>query len=298
MRPQSCLLYAISKNLGVFQCGTTKIFQTGTPFCAKHLREVFGIDVKYDTTRRLEGNHCSNFGPFLEVSPGIRFEPNCIIFPSAEAFESYKDGDLDANFHINRTLINWLDDLKRKYPTSTSMVINQCLKYWGSDEESKDKDQGTKCAMGERDVLKKAVENMEPHMKLMSKMNLVGGTSLCRIPVLMGYTAMHMIPSVLNNAGADGQYRAVANIKYVTQHGFYSLKTLIDGERLVLESTADADISLAEPFHHRREMTGEDHRQFRLDFLEESIRKAQPVASYSFNALKAGPLPPQCDLHY
>ncbi|KAI1306789.1 hypothetical protein HDE_00933 [Halotydeus destructor] len=287
---QLCILNGLTKHLTGFQCGVTRIFQTGTPFCAKHLRNIFMIDARYAEPRKQEGRYCSSYGPYLVISPGATIHENCILIPTITAFEQHKSD-------INPYVLDWMNDLTRKHRNAAAYAVCELIKYWGTTEPSADKDQATRCAIGERDSVVKTVEEMPDHLSVMRSCTLDQATPLNTIPLLLGFTALHMCPSVLlpaHNVENYAEFAVLANIKYDANKGFISKKNLVSAERLVLEASSIIDSSQATVFHHRREMTAQDGWLFGIDALEQGIRRSNPTPVFSYETMRSGTLPAAC----
>ncbi|KAI1293977.1 hypothetical protein HDE_06217 [Halotydeus destructor] len=287
---QLCVLNGLTRNLTGFQCGVTRVFQTGTPFCAKHLRNIFMIDAKYDEPRKQEGRYCSSYGPYLVLSPGATINGNCIIFPSFTAFQQHKA-------EINPYVLDWMNDLTRKHRNAAAYAVCEVIKYWGSIETGADKDQATKCAIGERDFVVKAIDDMQEHVSVMRSSTFNQANSLHNIPRLFGFTGIHMCPSVVlpaQNTENFEQFAVVSNVKYDENKGFISKKNLVSAERLVLEVNSSIDSSQAVVFHHRRETTAQDSWGFGIDSLEQAIKRSNPVPVFSYETLKSAALPSSC----
>ncbi|KAI1298267.1 hypothetical protein HDE_04248 [Halotydeus destructor] len=285
-----CILSGLTKHLTGFQCGVTRVFQTGTPFCAKHLRNIFMIDARYDEPRKQEGRYCSSYGPYLVLSPGASISTNCIIFPSYTAFAQHKA-------EINPYVLDWMNDLTRKHRNAAAYAVCEVIKNWGSLETGAEKDQATKCAIGERDSVIKAIDDMQEHLSVMRSSKFTQTSSLFNIPRLLGFAGIHMCPSVVLPSQNSENFEAfglVSNVKYDTNKGYIAKKNLVAAERLVLEVTSLIDSSQAIVFHHRRETTAQDSWSFGIDSLEQAIRRANPVPVFSYETLQSAALPASC----
>jgi hypothetical protein len=277
-------------------CENTKVYRTGTPICADHLRDIYGVDADYSLPQILQDHSVQTYGPYLHTAPEIAHPLGTIIFGRRAVIDSILNNDETVNL-INKQTSKFLSNMKSdsRYPEDYKRCVAETIRnLFEADIELRENDRGLKKLLEARfKEVTDAISMYTPTTKIASNIQIAktggGVIHVSDLPLIAQQFAIHMIPSIVNNSPKNNikflPSTSQSNVVY-TEKGFVAESKLVHRETFVL--AAEAKTNLQGFLTHTRVANQSDKNESSISAIVERASKAHPKPIDSWENLFSG----------
>jgi hypothetical protein len=276
-------------------CENTKVYRTGTPICADHLREIYGVDADYSLPQILQDHTVQTYGPYLHTSPEITHPLGTIIFGRRAVIDSILNNDETGGL-INKITSKYLNNMKSdsRYPEDYKRLVAEIIRnLFEKDISLRENDRAMKKLLEARfKEVTDGISMYTPTTKIASNIQISsagGAIPVSDLPLITQQFAIHMIPSIVNNAPRNSinflPSTTQSNVIY-TDDGFVAECKLVHRETFVL--AAESKTNLQSYLTHTRVATQSDKNESSIASIVDRAGKAHPKPIDSWDNLFSG----------
>ena len=288
-------------------CSGLKPFQTGTPFCGAHLREIFGLQTTYFGPKKHGTNQSITYGPFLQVAPDVTFDVGTYIFPSREMLDSARQY-VQSDENINPVLLDYIETnklLRSGTNGSTgqeALAVLDYLRNWQEEDTTKldntshptwtcikEKKEEFIKACSSTKIISKALEDIEipdwAEVPVEEADEPGPVQPLSKVPYLLGFCGIHIAPALYCYKTGYLPQTVISNVAYINKKGYITLKKLEHLDILIQTGQIKDPSSLSQILHHQRQRTTTDNTFFSSEYITNLGRQAYPRAFTSYDII-------------